>query len=64
MKQQTLAAFEQYGKPTRRAKFLADREQILPWAATALHHGLTGVTRDSADGMSRSASRSATIQSI
>ena len=32
MKQQTLAAFEQYGKPTRRAKFLADMEQILPWA--------------------------------
>lgn len=32
MKQQTLAAFEQFGKPTRRAKFLADMEQILPWA--------------------------------
>ncbi len=32
MKQQTLAAFEQYGKPTRRAKFLDDMEQILPWA--------------------------------
>ena len=32
MKQQTLAAFEQYGRPTRRAKFPADMEQILPWA--------------------------------
>ena len=32
MKQQTLTAFEQYGKPTRRAKFLADMERILPWA--------------------------------
>ena len=32
MKQQTLAAFEQYGKPTRPAKFLADIEQILAWA--------------------------------
>jgi IS5 family transposase len=32
MKQQTLAAFEQYGKPARRAKFLADMERILPWA--------------------------------
>jgi hypothetical protein len=31
MKQQTLTAFEQYGKPTRRAKFLADMERILPW---------------------------------
>jgi IS5 family transposase len=32
MKQQTLTAFEQYGKPTRRAKFLADMERVLPWA--------------------------------
>jgi IS5 family transposase len=32
MKQQTLTAFEQYGKPTRRAKFLADMERILPWS--------------------------------
>ena len=32
MKQQTQTAFEQYGKPTRRAKFLADMERILPWS--------------------------------
>jgi hypothetical protein len=31
MKPQILTAFEQYGKPTRRAKFLADMERILPW---------------------------------
>ena len=32
MKQQTLTGFEQYGKTTRRAQFLADMEVIVPWA--------------------------------
>src|SRR5690606_24000172 len=32
MKQQTLAGFERYGKTTRRAQFLAQMEQIVPWA--------------------------------
>jgi IS5 family transposase len=31
MKQQTLTGFEKYGKTTRRAKFLADMERIIPW---------------------------------
>lgn len=31
MKQHTLAGFEKYGKTTRRAQFLADMEQIIPW---------------------------------
>jgi hypothetical protein len=32
MKQQTLAGFEKYGKTTRRAQFLAEMEQVVPWA--------------------------------
>jgi transposase, IS5 family len=35
MRQQTLAlanGFERYGKPTRRAEFLAAMEQVVPWA--------------------------------
>jgi transposase, IS5 family len=31
MKQQTLSGFEKYGKSTRRARFLADMERIIPW---------------------------------
>src|ERR1700722_14402859 len=31
MKQQTLTGFEKYGKTTRRAKFLADMDRIVPW---------------------------------
>jgi len=31
MKQHTLSGFEKYGKTTRRAKFLADMERIIPW---------------------------------
>ncbi len=31
MKQQTLTAFEKQGKITRRAKFLADIDRIIPW---------------------------------
>ena len=35
MKQQTLTGFEKYGKTTRRAQFLADMEQIIPWPELA-----------------------------
>jgi hypothetical protein len=31
MKQQTLSGFEKYGKTTRRGKFLADMDRIIPW---------------------------------
>jgi len=31
MTQQTLAGFEKYGKTTRRAQFLAEMEQVVPW---------------------------------
>jgi transposase, IS5 family len=31
MKQQTLAGFEKYGKTTRRAEFLAQMQQLVPW---------------------------------
>jgi transposase, IS5 family len=31
MKQHTLTGFEKYGKTTRRAQFLADMDQIIPW---------------------------------
>ena len=33
MRQQTLAdaSFERYRKPTRREKFLAEMEQVIPW---------------------------------
>jgi len=31
MKQQTLTGFEKYGKTTRRAQFLSDMEQVIPW---------------------------------
>ncbi len=31
MKQQTLTGFEKYGKTTRRAQFLSDMDQIIPW---------------------------------
>jgi IS5 family transposase len=31
MKQQGLTGFEKYGKTTRRAKFLADMDRIVPW---------------------------------
>lgn len=32
MKQQTLAGSEKYGKTTRRARFLAEMEQVVPWS--------------------------------
>ena len=32
MSQQTLTGFEKYGKTTRRAQFLAEMEQVVPWA--------------------------------
>jgi len=35
MKQQTLSGFEKYGKTTRRAQFLADMDQIIPWPELA-----------------------------
>ena len=35
MKQQTLTGFDRYGKTTRRAQFLADMDQIIPWAELA-----------------------------
>lgn len=35
MKQQTLGGFERYGKTTRRAKFLAEMERIMPWQELA-----------------------------
>jgi len=35
MKQQTLTGFEKYGKTTRRAKFLADMDRIIPWPELA-----------------------------
>ena len=31
MNQQTFAGFEKYGKTTRRAQFLAEMEQVVPW---------------------------------
>lgn len=31
MQQQTLGAFEKYGKTTRRAQFLAEMDQVVPW---------------------------------
>jgi IS5 family transposase len=31
MKQQTLAGFSKYAKTTRRAKFLADMDRVVPW---------------------------------
>lgn len=31
MKQQTLAGFEKFGKTTRRAKFLAEMDRLVPW---------------------------------
>ena len=35
MKQQTLSGFDKYGKTTRRAQFLADMDQIIPWPELA-----------------------------
>jgi IS5 family transposase len=35
MKQRTLSGFEMYGKTTRRAQFLADMDQIIPWRELA-----------------------------
>lgn len=35
MKQQTLTGFERYGKTTRRAQFLAQMDQIVPWPELA-----------------------------
>jgi len=35
MKQQTLSGFERFGKTTRRAQFLSDMEQIIPWKELA-----------------------------
>jgi IS5 family transposase len=32
MSQQTLSGFEKYGKTTRRAQFLAQMDQVVPWA--------------------------------
>jgi len=36
MKQQTLSGFEKFGKTTRRAKFLAEMDRILPWKELTL----------------------------
>lgn len=35
MKQQTLTGFEKFGKTTRRAKFLAEMDRIMPWKELA-----------------------------
>ena len=35
MKQQTLTSFEKFGKTTRRAQFLLDMDQIMPWLELA-----------------------------
>ncbi|CAG0938575.1 hypothetical protein GPROT2_00289 [Gammaproteobacteria bacterium] len=35
MKQQTLTSFEKFGKTTRRAQFLLDMDQIMPWPELA-----------------------------
>ena len=35
MKQQTLTGFEKFAKTTRRAQFLADMDQIIPWSELA-----------------------------
>ena len=35
MKQQTLTSFEKFGKTTRRAQFLLDMDQIIPWPELA-----------------------------
>lgn len=35
MKQQTLGGFEKYTKTTRRAQFLAEMDQVVPWAELA-----------------------------
>lgn len=32
MKQQALTGFEKYGKTTRRARFLAEMERLVPWS--------------------------------
>jgi len=32
MRQHTPAGFERFGKTTRRARFLADMDRIVPWA--------------------------------
>jgi hypothetical protein len=44
MKQHTLTGFEKYGKTTRRAKFLADMERIIPWAPMPLERMLRPCT--------------------
>ena len=36
MKQQTLTGLERFGKTTRRAKFLADMDRIIPWPELAV----------------------------
>ena len=36
MKQQTLTGLEKFGKTTRRAKFLADMDRIIPWPELAV----------------------------
>lgn len=35
MKQQTLRGFEKYGKVTRRTRFLADMDKVIPWSELA-----------------------------
>jgi len=40
MKQQTLSGSAQFGNTTRRAQFLADREQIDPWPGPAVEEAL------------------------
>ena len=35
MKQQTLTGFEKYGKTTRRAQFLHEMDQVVPWRELA-----------------------------
>jgi hypothetical protein len=36
MSQQTLAGFEKYGKTARRAQFLAEMEQVVPWSQLSI----------------------------
>lgn len=35
MKQRTLGGFERYSKTTRRGKFLAEMDQVVPWSELA-----------------------------
>ena len=46
MKQRTLAmanGFERYGKKTRRAEFLEEMEQVVPWKKLLIEHNIDDV---------------------